>query len=175
MERENYKGYTISIEQDRFAVSPDEWSDEGMFLTAEARRYFEVKRKGFMSYDIDLDKVSKSYDVFPLFAYIHSGILLSLTEENYPFNDQWDSGQIGRVFIQKTIAEKKKERQKIAQDLVNNWNDFLSGNVYCYAVEDHEGDIVASCGGFYGDPENALFEAKEEIDSLSDQLELFEA
>ena len=35
---------------------------------------------------------------FPLYAYEHSSISLSISDE-YPFNDRWDAGQIGVIVI----------------------------------------------------------------------------
>lgn len=50
---------------------------------------------------------------------------------------------------------------------VQVYNDYLSGSVYYYTVEDPEGEHIDSCGGFYGyDHENSglLEYAKNAID-----------
>ncbi len=50
---------------------------------------------------------------------------------------------------------------------MNEWNDYLSGNVYGYTVTDADGeDTDMSCWGFYGDPDKYMVpEVKAEIDA----------
>ncbi len=39
--------------------------------------------------------------VLPLWLYDHSGITISCGERVYPYNDRWDSGQVGWIFVSK--------------------------------------------------------------------------
>ena len=114
--------------------------------------------------------------MLPLFLYDHSGISMS-TGQEYPFNDMWDSGQVGWIFVTKEdvkkeflckiVSAKMKEKvTKILRQEVETYNDFLTGNVYGYQLyrldldEDMEledsddpedfGEEIDSCYGYYG-------------------------
>ena len=105
----------------------------------------------------------------PLFLYDHSGLSLSTNGNVYPFNDRWDAGQIGYIYItnEKICKEysvkriSKKLKAKVIQLLngeIETYNDYLSGNVYGFVIsnvtvcnhgDEHE-DHEDSCYGFYG-------------------------
>jgi len=162
----DYKGYTIAVHQDTDATSPDDWGNEDLFLITTRNRYFEVQRKGFDLDDAASGVYKKDYHVIPLIAYCHSGVSLSLSSDRYPFNDQWDAGQIGFVLVKK--RQGFRDINKAAESLVEEWNDYLSGNVYGYIVADADGeDTDMSCSGFYGDPDKYMIpEVKAEIDAV---------
>jgi predicted nucleic-acid-binding Zn-ribbon protein len=138
-----HAGYTIHIYQDTDAQSPDEWGSEDVFLITTRNRYFEVERKGFTMDGCRDGEYNEDYHVLILNAYIHSGVALSLGRE-YPFNDQWDSRQIGYVLVKKRCGF--RNIYKAAESLVSEWNQYLSGDVYGYVVEGADD----SCWGFYG-------------------------
>lgn len=165
---QEYKGYTIRIEQDTDIESPDSWGNTDLFLTACHSRHFEVRVEGFHPQNDDFGKISKQYHIFPLYAYIHSGTSLSLSNTHYPFNCQWDAGQVGYVFAEKKGWKDATKAKEAAQSLIETWNNYLSGNVWGFVIEDKEGEHVDSCWGFYGDADGYVLEkAKESVDSLS--------
>ena len=45
--------------------------------------------------------------VLPLWLYDHSGITISCGDRVYPYNDRWDSGQVGWIFISKDRVMKE--------------------------------------------------------------------
>ena len=123
------------------------------------------------------------YVVFPLFAYIHSGVTLSLGE----FSCRWDSGQIGwlvvdlgpaALFLEEAAhkdkesiltwieecGEKREKARQRAKATVEMWNQYLSGDVWGYVVykiemcslEHKHRNIVDSCWGYYGKGEAEL-------------------
>ena len=191
-----YKDYRILIKPDEFADSPDDWSDDSLFLVY-GHRSFSVNREGFDPENIysNPEEYSDFY-IFPVEAYIHSGVRLSL------FNGTktciFDSSISGYV-----IADKNEFTEdaavKIAESLIEDWNNYLSGNVYGYIVEkpetiysiskekfdrllfendlanleqefhvEHTWEEIDSCWGFYGDPEKSgcIDEARRFIDYL---------
>ncbi len=161
METIEYKGYTIEIQPDTDAQSPDDWGDEDLFLITTRNRYFEVQRDGFSMDDARDGQYKKDYPVLRLMAYIHGGVALSLGSGGQ-FSDPWDSGQIGYVLVKK--RQGFRNIRKAAESLVNEWNQYLSGDVWGYSVTDENGDDTdISCWGFYGQ-EYAIQEAKQEID-----------
>ncbi len=144
LEKFEHSGFTVKIIQDEDAQSPD--NDQDLFLVTTRNRYFDVQRKGF-----DLDSIrdgehAAEYDHFPLFAYVHSGVALSLGRGGQ-FSDPWDSGQIGFVLVKKPDFP---EPEKAAESLVEEWNQYLRGDVWGAVVESPDGEQLDSCWGFYG-------------------------
>lgn len=97
--------------------------------------------------------------VFPLAAYIHGGVHLSVG--SCSVGCRWDSGQVGWVFVKEDNEWAKVTHEQMAQWLVDGWNQYLSGDVWHFSVEDSDGEILDSCGGIYG-MEDALEAAKND-------------
>ena len=103
------------------------------------------------------------YEVFPLQAYIHGGVALSLGSFPCP----WDSGHVGWVLVKESdhrddFGEHGEARRRRAEALVEAWNQYLSGDVWGYVIADGDGEEVehGSCWGFYGLDE-CIAEAKQ--------------
>lgn len=107
----------------------------------------------------------KKYHIFGLEAYIHSGVVLALSREgNFP-DRQWDVSQLGLCFASKKEWRTRAKARKAVLGLIEYWNDYLSGNVYGYVIEDKEGNSFDSCWGFYGNyEENCLIEARSQLE-----------
>lgn len=177
-EKTEYKGLSIRIEPDQDAESPDQWGNTDMFLVG-FHREFAVNRDGFglevarAVFDSDYaddesvadraKKIKKEYHVFPLEAYIHSGVSLSIGGEGKFPDRQWDVSQLGAVFVEKKQWRKVESARKAARSLIETWNQYLSGDVWGYVVEDQDGESLDSCWGFYGRDE-AIEAAKESAD-----------
>lgn len=158
---EKIEHLTIEIYYDPDAQSPEENHDNGAFIAADHRQ-FSVRSEALGR----IDELKKTHHILPLEAYIHSGVVLALSKEgNFP-DRQWDVSQLGAVFLSKKEWKTKTEARQYALALIEEWNDYLSGNVYGYEVKDEKGNIVGnpgSCWGFYGDydrPYGALDEAR---------------
>jgi len=110
----------------------------------------------------------KKYYTFGLEAYIHSGVVLALSYEgNFP-DRRWDVSQLGIVFVKRVGRRNYKTARKLAQGLIETWNDYLSENVYGFKIMLGEKEID-SCWGFYGDTEDMIKECKSTIDSDVEQ------
>ncbi len=116
------------------------------------------------------DLYEPGWVVLPLQAYIHGGVHLSLGSFGCP----WDSGQVGWVFVKEKSAWGMDKdgmpvtHEKIAQWLVDEWNSYLSGDIWFVSILDSDGDLVESLGQIVG-MENALESAKTEIvDPMAD-------
>lgn len=123
--------------------------------------------------------------ILPLYLFDHGGITMKTT----PFSCNWDSGQVGFIFISKEkvrevhgvkrISSELKERIKnYLESEVKTYDQYLTGDVYGFTVSEvetcnkgheHEEEID-SCHGFYGENpfENGM------IDCIEDE-ELIEA
>ncbi|MFO0419317.1 MAG: hypothetical protein ACK53T_07915 [Planctomycetota bacterium] len=118
-----------------------------MFLVYDHRQ-FTVKRKGFAPEDIaewygtsfrTLDY--EGYYVFPVAAYIHSDIVLNLTDSLQ--RQGWDTSVTGFILVHKdsvfiTEKDKSKTKEQIAKEyaegLIETWNQYLSGDVWGFKV-----------------------------------------
>lgn len=154
---EVHKGYKIEIHRDDSGIDsgPQDWQDETAFIAANHRDFYVIPK-----WIRDIDEVQyyqDTHDIYPLIAYIHSGVALSLSRD-YPFNCPWDSGQVGWVVVNRSECP---DTYKYAQGMVEEWNQYLSGDVWGYVVS--LGTDEDSCWGFYG-YENCLTEAKSVVD-----------
>ena len=202
-----YKGHEISIYQDETVESPvdtydmlgkmvcshsrynlghvqvedgmDGWYDH---LASEHdlvyRNDWYPEEHGKVEYEDYVQKwVEANLIILPLYLYDHSGI----TMNTKGFHCQWDSGQVGFVYVSKQKAKEewkwnklsKKRVEKIRDILrseVQTYDHYLTGSVYGYSIEgDHSED---SCWGYYGSSydENSDWEymiqcAKDNIDA----------
>jgi len=167
--------YLIKVVQDEQADSPDCWGNDDAFVVYDHRQFY-VKREGFAPRDI-FDHTNARhkmfYDghyVFVLYAYIHSGVALSVGDHNFP-DARWDVSSTGYVVVKRQKEMYNREKAfKLAEAITEEWNQYLSGDVYGYKVYDmtgaditeedeDEGEMVESCWGFYGDHEYCMKEA----------------
>lgn len=95
----------------------------------------------------------KKYHIFPLEAYIHSGVRLYLSG-GCAVDRAWDVSQLGMVFVSKKEWRMKKSAEKAARGLIETWNAYLSGDVYGIVREDYDKNKTRiggeECWGFYG-------------------------
>lgn len=88
----------------------------------------------------------------PLYLYDHSGISMSCSE----FSDKWDSGQVGFIYVtdEKVSEEWGGDRDAAIRYLkgeVEEYDAYLTGQVFLYEILDLDGECVDSCSGFYGE------------------------
>jgi len=136
--------FKINIVQDSQPGSPDDWANDDIFLVAFSNRHLWITRNGLTDPE-QIENWAEEYDIFELYAYIHSGITLSLE----PFSCPWDSGQYGYVLVKKGSCS-SEIAQSSAQFLVDEWNMYLSGDVWGFDITGPNGKSIASCWGFYG-------------------------
>ena len=107
---------------------------------------------------------NKGAVILPLYLYDHSGITISTTS----FNDRWDSGQVGFIYLTKEGMKKyygesmprywRKRADEILLGAVKTYDDYLTGNVYGFKIErkvEGEWEKEDSCWGFIGDIETS--------------------
>lgn len=168
--------YKVEVVQDEDAQSPDDWGNDDVFIVFDHRQ-FCVERRGFDPTDIfneRFNKGFKTYDghwIFPLYAYIHSGVALSVGGHNFP-DARWDVSFKGFVLVkrEKGWSYTEKKAFEIAKSMVEEWNMYLSGEVYGYKITDTETEEeVDSCWGFYGEEENCMTEAEGIVQYMVEQ------
>jgi hypothetical protein len=182
---EIYKGYHIAIYQEMDPESPAAW---GVGDVCGWSRHFTVESKhinknifgalmkmdGYDEYAREAGDVRNKFHVFPIDAYVHSGIVLSLHGEGTW--DPWDTSDfVGCVLMSKHEAKGKKRAKNLAHAIITAWNHYLNGEVHGYVISrpnkcGHCGHVayenVESLWGIYGDTSNALAAARETADAL---------
>ena len=141
------KKYKISVYLDTLPVNPREEYDNITKMWCGHKRYNLPKEIDIDDTDctdwVDVcdeiveavksqgDEIVKSKSIYML---DHSGLRVSLED----FNDCWDSGQIGYIFITKNAIKenkiKDKDIDKVIQDEFNDWKAYMEGNIYGYSI-----------------------------------------
>lgn len=86
--------------------------------------------------------------VEPVWAYEHSGLTVSVGPRGYPYNDQWDSYQIGYAVVTKSDvltnwpdaeAEWDGLAEKAIKGVVDEFDKYLAGDVWGYQLYELDG------------------------------------
>ena len=167
--------YKLEIGYDDYPKSPREW-DNICTIVSSARGDWNIADKGFsfktheecMSF---LDKPNTYF--LPIYMYDHSGQTISLSS----FNDPWDSGVCGFIFVTKEQMQKAgydvsdddkwyTEAANIMAQEIETYDKYICGETYSFILYkaikvDHQSEdgqkwstieyeIEDSCAGFYG-------------------------
>ena len=190
---ETYRGCKIRLEADDDPLNPrKEWDNVGTMVCWH-RRYNlgdEQPKEDPQDYMRELE--DGRFVILPLYLYEHSGITISTGRFSCP----WDSGQVGFIYcsLEKAIAEwggttwdslviygkeQMPLREVVARVLeseVKVYDDYLTGDVVGFVIEDWDGEQVDSCWGFFPDHdvhyserwEYPLSEARSHVDYYVD-------
>jgi hypothetical protein len=167
-----YNGYKIKIEQDDDPANPRKEFDNLGTLVCWHRRY-NLGDENLRYYDEEtIEQITSDENIFlPVYIYDHSGITINTNGFHCP----WDSGQVGWIYVSKDVVRKEynwsritqKRHEQIEQYLKNEiaeYDQYLTEDVWYYLIK-KDGEIVESCGGFYGH-DYCEKEAKEMVDWL---------
>ncbi|MDO8705368.1 MAG: hypothetical protein Q7J84_10525 [Sulfuricaulis sp.] len=169
---ETYKGLTIRLEYDQDCESPLE-CDEGVHITyRKDARYVLGNTPEDSDQHAETAARIESGDLigFAVYAYIHSGVVLSAA----PFSCPWDSGQSGFIYVDRATAlewhggkiltaKKRAATINSLHGVLQSYSDWQSGECYRYVIEDPAGEKLDSCCGFIG-YDYALQEARGQAD-----------
>jgi hypothetical protein len=199
MVKEEYKGFTIKIEQDEDGENPREWDNLGTMICFHGCYNLgdkhDLRQDQFNSWRELHDylvKKEKAAIILPIYMMDHSGLSVSVGSDIFRAVDSmgWDWGQIGFIYMTKDCIRKEMARPKplkpgaINPDLqeikhvtkkdlicaekclrgeVETLNQYLTGDVYGFIIEDADSEHIDSCWGFYG-YDDCLQEAKSVVD-----------
>lgn len=175
----------LRIYQDEIPTDPREWDNLGIMVLNHKRYNLPLEIKidldSFNSWEEIRKELIKFYDasvILPVYGYDHSGLSIKAGKRTFPFNDRWDSGQLGFIFVtKKKIKEEnitKKKAEEILLSEIEIYNKYLNGEIYCFEVvkfnqcktcEHNKEEIEDSCGGFY-EIKDILSEFKEEREKI---------
>lgn len=150
---EERNGYTINIYPDYdYDDTPNDW---GGPVLVHYHRDFLVEHDCITKDDLRAyyqgEKIpqQKEYWIFPVAAYIHGGVSLSLGNGAHYPDQRWDVSHVGAMLVRKSDARLQKTAHKYAENTLGDWNAIngARGGVYGFTVE-RDGDTVESCWGF---------------------------
>jgi len=154
---------TLKVFQDDSSDSPRRWDNLskmifiGNYSHLGDNHDFHGEHESFEAHQKHIVKQMDVAIILPVYAYIHSGMTISLT----PFNCRWDSGKLGWVVVTKEAIREnwgiknvtKKYIDKtidIVRGEIKTLDQYISGDVYGFQVCDENGEVEDSCWGFYG-------------------------
>jgi hypothetical protein len=144
-------GYKMKyLTQDNNPISPQEdFEDSNCFLVHYHRDFqvsHDIVTKDILKewYQGSNPEVLKEYYVFPVTALIHSGVWLKLDRNGFSEDPGgWDTSHVGAILVKKTkfgrggvqFEHTEDKAKTIAENLLETWNQYLLGEVYCCVVE----------------------------------------
>lgn len=169
-----HKGKILKIYLDDLSLNPrEDWDNLGNMVCFHSR--YNLGDKHDFSYPQEFstwwDKQPGNGVLIDLYLYDHSGITMS----TQPFSCPWDSGQVGWIYatvedikagfmnesVQKTddpytiikesIPESFRDRAKeCLLSEVTTYDQYITGDVYGFVLENQDGNDEDSCWGFFG-------------------------
>lgn len=150
----------FEIFYDQNPSSPREWDPLGK-IYAQHRRYSLGDKD---ANEDELKEAQENGVCLNVYMFEHSGIALS----TQPFNDPWDSGQVGYIYATRDMIVKEYKVKRISKQVkakvekilsaeIEEFSQYLNGEVYgyihskletCDHNEDHKTHLD-SCWGYY--------------------------
>lgn len=158
--------YRAEIRQDEWPESPRAGDNLGT-IYAPHRRYTLSDKDAVDPRELNPASIAVRLQVW---MYEHGGIVLSTRSfAGRAQHADWDSGQVGEIYITKETARKEYGKKltpavlstitRVLEQEIETYSQFLNGEVYRFTVyEEHDcascgqtsSEAVESCGGFYG-------------------------
>lgn len=151
---------------------PEETGDDSLFLVHYHRDYWltydkviteDDARRWYQGQEIEQ---TAQYWIFPVAAYIHSGVVLSLGDGRHFPDQRWDVSHVGLVLANKECWKTEEAARKAALQHVEYLNQINGGEVYGIVREDYDKDKKQvdhdSVWGYVG-YKDALEALKEEV------------
>ena len=164
-----YKNYNIELCYDTSPDNPREFHENFGFMACFHKRYTLGDKHSFNEPQDLLDWIEANKDTIyylPLYLYEHGNITISTS----PFLCQWDSGQVGFIYITKERTEKEglTNPYDVLKHEVKIYDAYISGQTYGAMILDSEGDVIDSQFGYVGDTTDYVInEAKSMIDTYN--------
>jgi hypothetical protein len=144
--------------QDEDPQTPADMGDDSLMFLVNYHRDFWVINDKILNKDQlaswylgEKIEQAKTYWIFTLGMYSHSGVCLQL--EGCDTN-RWDSSMVGAVLVSKEEWSTRDKAEKAAECLVQEWNNYLSGNVWGYVTDVFDAKtkerIEAECESCWG-------------------------
>ena len=160
--------YLVRTYYDNYPDNPRNWDNLGTMVCFHKRfdlgdttDYRSVHYGAWGDLRNDIEEKEGEVTILPLFLYEHGGITIRTS----PFGCQFDSGQVGFIYVSKDKIENECIDElkviKYLEDEVDTYDKFLRGECFGYKVfkikicslgHKHE-EEVESCFGYYDEDE----------------------
>lgn len=179
----------LKLVHDSSADSPRNWDNLGTMICfhkrydlGDSHNYSSDDYSSWEQMEKAIIKEENVAVILPLHLYDHSGVTISTS----PFNNRWDSGQVGFILVSKktalaefggkiVTAKLKQKLERILKGEVETYSKFLEGDIYGFQIVDEDDNHIDSCYGFFGSDhkENGMLDyINHELLGLSSQKEL---
>ena len=160
-----YKDYQIELCYDAYPDNPRTTWDNLAFMACFHKRYDLGDKHNFKEPQDLLDWIEANKDTIyylPLYIYEHGNITIKTS----PFSCQWDSGQVGFIYISKENAEKNgiMKPYELLEHEVKIYDYYIKGETYGAMIFYRDGELIDSQFGYFGDTDEVINEAKGMID-----------
>ena len=161
----------IGVDNSYITVNPRVGNNLGHLICWHGRynlgdKHNFIDRKFFEEYVNDKD--NEVYCILKVYLYDHSGLALSTT----PFNDKFDSRQVGYIYCTKQDLKDLKfpqdDYEKVETELKNEittYNDYLNNDIdyYYYEITDEDDNLVDKMTGFVNDNKIKMFKEMQQF------------
>lgn len=177
LHEEYHAPYRIQIFQDMDAENPFDQLDYVDIVGWHRRSNFNTSTifQSMEPRDVITYARQRRDILLPLFMYQHGNYIFSLQD----FNDRWDSGQLGYLYIHRKAALRwffgeqaqvmtRKRLDKIIAILEKElqwYTNYINGEVYMTVITSDTGEEL-SCFGGYDTIDDALEEARSDLKEM---------
>lgn len=175
---DTYRDVDYEIDYDLSPDDPRDW-DNATNIVLYHNRYSlacetPVKSRTYNGWDELEAALRKEHDIaimLPVYMYDHGGTAFYAGyHPSYPFNDRWDAGRVGFIFItrdqlkncwgwQRVTSQREIKLVDYMRAELKTYESYCNGNVYCVDIE----QFSESCCGFF-----SIESAKEFAESTID-------
>lgn len=145
--------FEVEIFQDPCPENPRTLLNWGEILYSSYR--YVLGDKKVESQEIDMKLADPTVIALPVYAYIHSGVML----DTAPFGCQWDGGQSGCIYVSKEVVKEEYGVKRISSRLSNKveerlkaevkeYSQYFAGDVWAYRIS-KDGEEIDSCYGIW--------------------------
>jgi len=173
-----FKDEYLEIHQEEYAEDFNPRNNDNMGTMVCSHKRYELGDVQVNTEEEYKEAIKDAKITLPVYMYDHSGITIS-TKRVYPYDDQWDAGQVGVIIVSEVKLKKEYSVKRITKSIIdkatnrllaeiNEYDLFLRGEIYNYHtyklkkcnMNDYHKTDEDSCGGFigYNFTENGLFE-----------------
>jgi hypothetical protein len=157
-------GLTLKLFPDNCPDSPRNWDNLGNMVCFHRRYNLGDEHNEDPREFRDRVEAGEFAIALPLYLYDHSGLRIKVGSWQGLLpggHAEWDSGLVGWITVTKDKLRKEysvkrvtkatlRRAEEVLRNEVETYDQYLSGDVWGFVIEDAARDHIDSCWGFYG-------------------------